>query len=116
MSDEISQARQALRDYARDRLRVTFPPQFNDAGHAVSVKPGEPISTEIFRGEVGAKAFQAAQNALTVAEELREEGAQPLSEGDPRAVLMGPDEQRAYRMAQREAADRIEAAILKALG
>lgn len=113
MKSPISMARQRLRDYARELLRVTFPPQFNDEGHAVPVKPGEPISVEIYRGEIGGKAFEAAQAALTVAEALREESREEVTRLLSGEVAYSAEV--AHKAGLADAADRIEAAVLKAL-
>lgn len=105
MTDKISEARQALRDYAREAYEVQVPMRTS------TLRTAEPKTIEVSRGEVGGKAFMAAQTALTVAEELRAEADQPISTFDRYASL----EERTIKQAQREAADRIEAAVLKAI-
>lgn len=105
MTDGISQARQKLRDYARTAHTVPLKEVLGAAWIAdpPDIPDGLMISTS--RGEVGAKAVMAAQAALTVAEELRAESRQ-------QPVIWGQD---ADLRAKAEAADRIEAAVLKAL-
>lgn len=100
---KISEARQALRDYAREQAAVVYiepdPTSFT----------GQPGSAPMARGEAGGKAFTAAQAALTVAEELRAEA----DIVDPDAMTWDADTM--TPRLKREAANRIEAAILKAL-
>lgn len=104
MSD-ISEARQALRGYAKE---------IGDCARLV-VNP-ETHQGQVFaamRGELAGKAFEAAQNALAVAEELRTEadkGPNPEYIG----IQIGLED--IERRVKHEAADRIEAAIAKALG
>jgi hypothetical protein len=101
---DISEARQALRDYAREEIveRRTLTGNFDHVPYKFVVGT---------RGTTAGKAFVAAQAALTVVEELREEGGAPLSSTDP----YGNVEERASKRVQREVANRIELAILKAL-
>lgn len=98
MSDKISEARQALRDYAREGVAI-------DGRNLKPNALNEGIQYIGARGEIGGKAFVAAQAALTVAEELRAESRQ-------QPVIWNDD---ADLRAKAEAADRIEAAVLKAL-
>lgn len=106
MNDKISAARQALRDYAREAHTVPLKEIVGAAWVAdpPDIPDGLMLSTS--RGEAGGKAFMAAQAALSVAEELRAESRQ-------QPVIWNDD---ADLRAKAEAADRIEAAILKALG
>jgi hypothetical protein len=95
MTDGISMARQRLRDYAREQEYVNL----SATGWGSQLPPDASIS--VVRGEVGGKAFEAVQAALTVLEEQRA-GHKPW-EGDPAsdtALILIDD---------------IEAAILKAL-
>jgi hypothetical protein len=106
MTDKISEARQALRDYARRKVTVYTPPDPTSF-------TGQPGAKEVQFGELVGKAFMAAQAALTVVEELRAEGTASITrELAERFTFEGAQ---AYKHVQREAADRIEAAILKAL-
>lgn len=93
---DISEARQALRDFARTEV-VVFTPQ-----------DGEelPRAEQVELGALAHQPFLAVQAALTVAEELRAEGKEP-----PLSV-----EDIDIKLAKLFAADRIEAAVLKALG
>jgi len=95
MTDKISPARQALRDYAREQERVNL----SATGWASQLPENASIS--VVRGEIGAKAFMAAQAVLTLLEKERKEHKR--WEGDPAsdtALILIED---------------IEAAILKAL-
>ena len=105
MTDKISEARQALRDYARTEHTVSMKEIIGAAWIAdpPDIPDGLMISTS--RGEAGGKAFMAVQAALTVAEELRAESRQ-------QPVIWNDD---ADLRAKAAAADRIEAAVLKAL-
>jgi hypothetical protein len=97
---DISKARQRLRDLAR--LPVESTRTINFKGME------EPVDYTFvvgMLGEVAGPLFMAVQAALTVAEELRVESRQ-------QPVIRNDDKDLA---AKAEAADRIEAAILKAL-
>lgn len=118
MTDKISQARQRLRDYARTAHTVPLKEVIGAAWVAdpPDIPDGLMISTS--RGEAGGKAFMAAQEALRVAEELREESREPVTtkvEVVPGKNIPYPPES-AYKDALAHAADRIEAAIFLALG
>lgn len=105
MSD-ISEARQALRDYAREEVveRRVLTGNFDHMPYEFVVGA---------RGATAGKVFEAVQAALTVAEELHAEadkGPNPEYIG----IQVGLED--VERRTKHEAADRIEAAILKALG
>jgi hypothetical protein len=110
MTDDISKARQALRDYARTAHEIELSTQPGWVSAPVGAMVG------VVRGEAAGKAFVAIQAALTVAEEMRAEGEEPVTtkvEIHGQLVPYPPDVH--YRRAQRETANRIELAILKAL-
>jgi hypothetical protein len=109
MTDKISQARQKLRDYAREQCGfVIVDIDTGETSHAGTARP-------LVRGEAGGKVFVALQEALRVAEELREESR----EQDPKVEINGRKvifpENASYKDAQAAAADRIEAAVFMAL-
>jgi hypothetical protein len=110
---EISKARQALRDYALTAHAVQLNQVLGCAWVADPPDIPDGLTISISRGEAGAKAFMAAQEALRVAEELRAEGKQAITGNLAEQFTF--EGAQAYKHAQREAADRIEAAVLKAL-
>jgi hypothetical protein len=117
MTDKISQARQKLRDYAREAHTVPLKEVIGAAWIAdpPEIPDGLMISTS--RGEAAGKVFVALQDALRVAEELREESREPVTtkvEVVPGKNIPYPPES-AYKDAQAAAADRIEAAVFMAL-
>lgn len=115
MASDVSEARQALRDLARDPIptscvSIELGREEGESEDRVRVVLGA-------RGAAAGEAFMAAQAALTVAEELRAEGEKPVTdkvEITPGHLIPFPTDV-AYRRAQCDAADRIEAAVLKAL-
>jgi hypothetical protein len=118
MTDEVSKARQALRDYAREQVPDTIlhVRRTDDVEGVPSTQQLQVAVGLGTRGEAAGKTFMAVQAALTVAEELRAEGEEPVTtkvEMHGRLAPYPPDVH--YRRAQREAANRIELAILKVL-
>lgn len=103
---EISKARQALRDYALTAHSVQMNQVLGCAWVAEPPDIPDGLTISISRGEAGAKAFMAVQAALSVVEELR---VIRLPDG------LSPDEAFGWRQCRDDAADRIEAAVLKAL-
>jgi predicted RNase H-like HicB family nuclease len=117
MTDKISMARQRLRDYALTAHAVQLNQVLGCAWVADPPDIPDGLTISISRGEAGAKAFMAAQEALRVAEELRAESREPVTtkvEVHGRSIPYPPDS--AYKDALAAAADRIEAAIFLALG
>jgi hypothetical protein len=104
MSD-ISKARQALRDAARVKVTIYTDPDPTSF-------TGKPGAEEVEIGALAHHAFVAAQAALSVAEELRAEADGPIN---PNLFDWQAAGIELVKHAQREAADRVEAAILKVL-
>lgn len=102
---DISQARQALRDYAREECSV-----HRTLTGVFTKQPYEFVAGR--RGELAGKAFVTTQAALTVAEELRAEAEAPVN---PNLFDWQAAGIELVKQAQRDAADRIEAAIWEAL-
>lgn len=112
MTDKISQARQRLRNLARTQVESTRTVNFKGME--------EPVEYTFVLGKLGEVAgplFVAVQEALRVAEELREESREPVTtkvELVPGHSIPYPPES-AYKDALAAAADRIEAAVFLAL-
>lgn len=119
MSDKISDARQRLRDYAREQVPDTIlhVRRTDDVEGVPSTQQLQVAVGLGTRGEAAGLVFVALQEALRVAEELRAESREPVTtkvEVVPGRNIPYPPES-AYKDAQAAAADRIEAAIFLAL-
>lgn len=113
MSDKISMARQRLRDYAREQVPDTIL-HIRRTDDVEGVPSTQQLQVAVglgTRGEAAGLVFVALQEALRVAEELREESRAPVSTADRYSSL----QERTTKDAQAAAADRIEAAVFLAL-
>jgi hypothetical protein len=108
VTDGISMARQRLRDYAREQVPDTIlhVRRTDDVEGVPSTQQLQVAVGLGTRGEAAGKTFVAVQAALSVVEELR-----VIRLPDE----LSPDEAFGWRQCRDDAADRIEAAVLKAL-
>jgi hypothetical protein len=102
---DISQTRQALRNYARTMHEVPMKEVLGVAWIADPPDIPDGLMFSVSRGEAADKVFVALQEVLRVAEELRAESRQ-------QPVIWNDDKDLA---AKAEAADRIEATVFLAL-
>lgn len=109
MTDKISQARQRLRDYAREVHEIELSTQPGWVSAPVGARVG------VARGEAAGKVFVALQEALRVAEELRAESQEPGSVVEVGGRKVTFPEAGSYKDALAAAADRIEATVFLAL-
>lgn len=107
MASDVSDARQRLRDLARASVETARTINFDGME-----KPVEYTFVLGKLGEVAGPLFVAIQAVLTVAEELRTEADGPIN---PNLFDWQAAGIELVKQAQGEAADRIEAAVLKAL-
>lgn len=117
MTDKISQARQRLRDYAREQVPDTIlhVRRTDDVEGVPSTQQLQVAVGLGTRGEAANKVFVALQEALRVAEELRAESQEPGSVVEVGGRKVTFPEAGSYKDALAAAADRIEATVFLAL-